>query len=96
MPIVNLSFHFIYFNVVKKEICKSITANGGDKGKLVEKGPVMLLYELFNDLKFECLSDDGFAHSKFRMIVTINNQNFDGTGEFVDICLYSNCEQKSS
>jgi hypothetical protein len=41
----------------------------------------MLLYELFNDLKFECLSDDGFAHSKFRMIVTINNQNFDGTGK---------------
>lgn len=45
-----------------------------------EKGPVMLLYELFNDVTIECISTDGVQHSRFKMVATVNNQRFEGTG----------------
>ncbi|XP_040172741.1 double-stranded RNA-specific editase Adar isoform X2 [Anopheles arabiensis] len=46
-----------------------------------EKGPVMLLHELFTDAHFECVSSDGLQHSKFTVVVTVNdNQRFEGTG----------------
>lgn len=45
-----------------------------------EKGPVMLLYELFNDVQIDCVSSDGVQHSRFKMIATVNNQKFEGTG----------------
>lgn len=46
-----------------------------------EKGPVMLLYELFTDVAFECNSSDGPPHSRFKMTVKVNEQNFIGTGK---------------
>ncbi|XP_055682073.1 double-stranded RNA-specific editase Adar isoform X2 [Lutzomyia longipalpis] len=52
----------------------------GNQKVIPEKGPVMLLYELFNDVKFECVSSDGHQHSRFKMIATANNSNFEGTG----------------
>ncbi|XP_058443449.1 double-stranded RNA-specific editase Adar isoform X2 [Malaya genurostris] len=45
-----------------------------------EKGPVMLLHELFTDAIFECVSTDGLQHSKFTVVVTVDNQRFEGTG----------------
>jgi len=48
--------------------------------QIPEKGPVMLLYELFNDVHFECLSTDGPQHSRFKMLVTVNTNKFEGIG----------------
>ncbi|XP_055587066.1 double-stranded RNA-specific editase Adar isoform X2 [Uranotaenia lowii] len=45
-----------------------------------EKGPVMLLHELFTDAHFECVSTDGLQHSKFTVVVTVDGQRFEGTG----------------
>lgn len=45
-----------------------------------DKGPVMLLYELFNDVQIDCVSSDGVQHSRFKMVATVNNQKFEGTG----------------
>ncbi|XP_062537383.1 double-stranded RNA-specific editase Adar isoform X2 [Armigeres subalbatus] len=45
-----------------------------------EKGPVMLLHELFTDAHFECVSTDGLQHSKFTVVVTVDSQRFEGTG----------------
>lgn len=51
-------------------------------GKAVpEKGPVMLLYELFNDIKFDCVqSEGGVQFSRFKMVATIKDLTFEGTG----------------
>lgn len=51
-----------------------------NKKQVPEKGPVMLLYELFNDVTIECISSDGVQHSRFKMVATVNNQRFEGTG----------------
>lgn len=40
----------------------------------------MLLHELFTDAHFECVSTDGLQHSKFTVVVTVDNQRFEGTG----------------
>lgn len=40
----------------------------------------MLLYELFNDVRIECASSDGAQHSRFKMIATVNDKKFEGTG----------------
>nr|ACW83544.1 MIP12864p [Drosophila melanogaster] len=41
----------------------------------------MLLYELFNDVNFECINIDGAQNNcRFKMTVTINEKKFDGTG----------------
>lgn len=45
-----------------------------------DKGPVMLLYELYNDVKFDCVPSDGSQHSRFKMIATANGKTFEGTG----------------
>ncbi|XP_055551699.1 double-stranded RNA-specific editase Adar isoform X4 [Wyeomyia smithii] len=45
-----------------------------------EKGPVMLLHELFTDATFECVSTDGLQHSKFTVVVSVDGQRFEGTG----------------
>lgn len=58
---------------------KNVSTNDGQK-QVPEKGPVMLLYELFNDVQFECVSSDGTQHSRFKMFVTVNGTKFEGTG----------------
>lgn len=45
-----------------------------------EKGPVMLLYELFSDIQFECMQTDGGQFSRFKMRVKVNEEVFEGTG----------------
>ncbi|XP_052856828.1 double-stranded RNA-specific editase Adar isoform X8 [Drosophila gunungcola] len=41
----------------------------------------MLLYELFNDVNFDCINIDGAQNNcRFKMTVTINEKKFDGTG----------------
>lgn len=40
----------------------------------------MLLYELYNDVKFDCVPSDGSQHSRFKMIATANGKTFEGTG----------------
>lgn len=63
------------------EISKSLAAQAEQGKNVCEKGPVMLLHEIFNDAQFECLSSDGPQHSKFKVQVSVNNARFDGTGE---------------
>lgn len=52
------------------------------KKQTPDKGPVMLLYELFNDVQIDCISSDGVQHSRFKMVATVNNQKFEGTGSY--------------
>lgn len=48
-----------------------------------DKGPVMLLYELFNDVHFDCSTIDGAQNNcRFKMTVQVNNCKFEGTGKF--------------
>uniref|UniRef100_A0A1B0CVB8 Uncharacterized protein n=2 Tax=Lutzomyia longipalpis TaxID=7200 RepID=A0A1B0CVB8_LUTLO len=65
--------------ILIQQMMRRMSAVGNQK-VIPEKGPVMLLYELFNDVKFECVSSDGHQHSRFKMIATANNSNFEGTG----------------
>lgn len=61
------------------EISKNLINKDGQK-QIPEKGPVMLLYELFNDVNIECASADGAQHSRFKMVATVNDRKFEGTG----------------
>lgn len=62
------------------EVSKSmITANSQNK-ITTEKGPVMLLYELFTDISFNCTQSVGPQHAKFKTLVTVNGCQFEGTG----------------
>ncbi|XP_032580122.1 double-stranded RNA-specific editase Adar isoform X1 [Drosophila sechellia] len=65
---------------LENDVSKSAITVDGQK-KVPEKGPVMLLYELFNDVNFECINIDGAQNNcRFKMTVTINDKRFDGTG----------------
>lgn len=64
------------------EITKSIVTANNQNKITTEKGPVMLLYELFTDITFNCTQTIGPQHAKFKTIVTVNGcQQFEGTGE---------------
>lgn len=67
--------HF-YFILILIEPNKTVV----NKKQTPDKGPVMLLYELFNDVQIDCVSSDGVQHSRFKMVATVNNQKFEGTG----------------
>lgn len=54
--------------------------NKDGQKQIPEKGPVMLLYELFNNVNIECAASDGAQHSRFKMIATVNDKKFEGTG----------------
>lgn len=55
--------------------------------KVPDKGPVMLLYELFNDVHFDCSTVDGAQNNcRFKMIVNVNNNKFEGTGKKTLFC----------
>lgn len=56
--------------------------NKDGQKQVPDKGPVMLLYELFNDVNIDCVATDGAQHSRFRMIATVNERKFEGTGSF--------------
>lgn len=62
--------------------CPSVSRADAAKQKLIvpEKGPVMLLYELFSDIQFECMQTDGGQFSRFKMRVKVNEEVFEGTG----------------
>ncbi|XP_016939115.4 double-stranded RNA-specific editase Adar isoform X6 [Drosophila suzukii] len=65
---------------MSQNVSKSAITVDGQK-KVPDKGPVMLLYELFNDVNFECINIDGAQNNcRFKMTVTINEKKFDGTG----------------
>lgn len=66
-------------NTRRTEISKNMINKDGQK-QIPEKGPVMLLYELFNDVNIECASADGAQHSRFKMVATVNERKFEGTG----------------
>lgn len=72
------------------EISKSLAAQAEAGKNVCEKGPVMLLHEIFNAVQFECLASDGPQHSKFRIQVEVNDMKFEGTGKLLDfiICTY--------
>lgn len=56
-----------------------------NKKQVPEKGPVMLLYELFTDVQIDCMSSNGVQHSRFKMIATVNDQKFEGTGKLTHL-----------
>ncbi|XP_017136650.1 double-stranded RNA-specific editase Adar isoform X3 [Drosophila miranda] len=65
---------------VDNDVSKSAITVDGQK-KVPDKGPVMLLYELYNDVNFECINIDSAQNNcRFKMTVTINEKKFDGTG----------------
>ncbi|XP_017852883.1 double-stranded RNA-specific editase Adar isoform X4 [Drosophila busckii] len=65
---------------LENDVNKNAVTVDGQK-KVPDKGPVMLLYELFNDVNFECINIDGAQNNcRFKMTVTINEKKFDGTG----------------
>ncbi|BFG00955.1 double-stranded RNA-specific editase Adar [Drosophila madeirensis] len=65
---------------LENDVSKSAITVDGQK-KVPDKGPVMLLYELFNDVNFECINIDSAQNNcRFKMTVTINEKKFDGTG----------------
>lgn len=45
----------------------------------------MLLYELFTDVQIDCMSSNGVQHSRFKMIATVNDQKFEGTGKWTHL-----------
>lgn len=63
------------------EISKSIITANSQSKITTEKGPVMLLYELFTDISFSCTQTIGPQHAKFKTQVTVNGVEFEGTGE---------------
>lgn len=63
------------------EITKSLAAQAEQGKNVCEKGPVMLLHEIFNDVQFDCLSSDGPQHSKFKVQAMVTNKKFEGTGK---------------
>ncbi|KAL7030625.1 hypothetical protein ACKWTF_006732 [Chironomus riparius] len=64
-----------------QKITKSIVTANSQNKITTEKGPVMLLYELFTDITFNCTQTVGPQHAKFKTIVTVNGcQQFEGTG----------------
>ena len=73
----------IIFNGIEISKSSAITTNNQSK-ITTEKGPVMLLYELFSDITFNCTQTCGPQHAKFKTLVTVNgSQQFEGTGEFI-------------
>ncbi|CAO1393500.1 unnamed protein product [Diamesa hyperborea] len=76
----NYDFTSDMFEDNTTEVSKSmITANSQNK-ITTEKGPVMLLYELFTDISFNCTQSVGPQHAKFKTLVTVNGCQFEGTG----------------
>lgn len=74
---------FVFFLVCNLLIdtYKNVVGIDGQK-KVPDKGPVMLLYELFNDVHFDCSTVDGAQNNcRFKMIVNVNNNKFEGTGK---------------
>ncbi|XP_070491357.1 double-stranded RNA-specific editase Adar isoform X3 [Chironomus tepperi] len=68
-------------HIENTEITKSIVTANSQNKITTEKGPVMLLYELFTDITFNCTQTVGPQHAKFKTIVTVNGcQQFEGTG----------------
>ncbi|EDW25846.1 GL14352 [Drosophila persimilis] len=64
---------------LENDVSKSAITVDGQK-KVPDKGPVMLLYELYNDVNFECINIDSAQNNcRFKMTVTINEKKFDGT-----------------
>lgn len=68
------------------EITKSLAAQAEQGKNVCEKGPVMLLHEIFNDVQFDCLSSDGPQHSKFKVQAMVTNKKFEGTGKRFYFC----------
>lgn len=79
----SVPFALHHFCTCSNALSRSPAADAAKQQKLVqpEKGPVMLLYELFNDIVFECVQTDGGQFSRFKMRVKVNDEVFEGTGE---------------
>lgn len=59
--------------------------NEKDTSKLPQtpdKGPVMLLNEMFNNVKFEESGEIGHQFAKFKMFVHVDGKKFEGVGKF--------------
>ncbi|EEZ97464.2 double-stranded RNA-specific editase Adar [Tribolium castaneum] len=67
----NVDFTSDAFEAEKKE---------GPTKKVATKGPVMLLNELYPNVVYTCVENDGSAYARFKMTVTIGDEKFIGTG----------------
>ncbi|XP_011684953.1 PREDICTED: double-stranded RNA-specific editase Adar isoform X2 [Wasmannia auropunctata] len=48
--------------------------------RVLDKGPVALINELYPGVTYNCISDSGESYAKFTISVTINGETFEGTG----------------
>lgn len=55
--------------------------NAFNKSYVPGKGPINLLYALFPDVKYDCVYRNGPIPYQFKMVVTVNNYPFEGTGK---------------
>lgn len=44
------------------------------------KGPLMLLNEMYPDAEFTCISNDSDPYCRFKIVIKIGNETFQGTG----------------
>jgi double stranded RNA-specific editase B len=63
------------------EVTKTMVSTNSQNKITTEKGPVMLLYELFTDINFQCVQTVGPQHAKFKTVVQVNGCSFEGTGK---------------
>ncbi|XP_077273630.1 adenosine deaminase acting on RNA isoform X2 [Temnothorax americanus] len=59
---------------------KTLTQEPKNTNKILEKGPVALINELYPGVVYNCISDTGESYAKFTISVTINGETFEGTG----------------
>ncbi|XP_044261787.1 double-stranded RNA-specific editase Adar [Tribolium madens] len=67
---INVDFTSDAFEAEEKEV----------PAKKVAKGPVMLLNELYSNVIYTCVENDGCAYARFKITATIGEEKFIGTG----------------
>ncbi|XP_018577516.1 double-stranded RNA-specific editase Adar [Anoplophora glabripennis] len=59
---------------------KKKNSAGGAPKKPVVKVPVMLLNELYPGAQYDCSNDESDPYARFKVIITIENETYSGTG----------------
>lgn len=66
--------------------CKQVKPVQPEK-KTCTKGPVMLLNELFPNLKYNCTTNESDTYSRFTITVAIGEETFVGSGQICLLCI---------
>lgn len=73
-------------------------SGGGSSKKPGAKVPVMLLNELYPGAQYDCSNDESDPYARFKVVVTIGNETFSGTGKHILIikCIFIYLEPVST